>query len=107
MSKNAKYQCWAAAAGLKHRFRLLRASCESPQLDEPCSYRTSLKHQTRGALRLSVGEAVRDATLPYCDGREQHHRGHVVEKCRENGRDETEDDDHGPHSAPGQLISLR
>lgn len=54
-----------------------------------------------------MGEPVPDATVPYCDGREQHHRGHVVKKCRENGRDETEDDDHGPHSAPGQLISLR
>lgn len=65
----------------------------------PCS--------SRSFTGLSVGGPVGDATLPYCDRREQHHRGHVVEERRENGCDEAEDDDHGPHSAPGQLISLR
>lgn len=47
------------------------------------------------------------ATVPDCDGCEQHHSGHIVQECREDGSDETQDDDHGPHSPPGQLISLR
>lgn len=62
---------------------------------------------SRAAAETSPKTPSRDATLPYCDGREQHHGGHVVQEGGENGRDETEDDDHGPHSAPGQLIGLR
>lgn len=112
-SRNTKSQGTAGLLlfGLKHHVRHLRASAARPQLGEPCSCRTSPKPPD--PTRLSVGggggggEAVRDATLPYCDGREQHHGGHVVQERGENGRDETEDDDHGPHSAPGQLIGLR
>lgn len=52
-------------------------------------------------------EPTTDATVPDGDGREQHHGGHVVQERREDGRDEAEDDDHGPDSAPGQLVGLR
>lgn len=55
---------------------------------------------------LMAEPSVGGATVPYCDGCEQHHSGHIVQKCREDGSDETQDDDHGPHSPPGQLISL-
>lgn len=81
-------QRWAAAVALKHPFRHLMMSRAAAEPAEALS-------------------AVRDAPLPDGDGCEQHHGGHVVQKGGENGRDETEDDDHGPHSAPGQLIGLR
>lgn len=39
--------------------------------------------------------------IPYSDRGEKHHSGHIVQKSRENGSDETEDDDHWPHSSSG------
>ena len=44
--------------------------------------------------------------LPDSDGREQHHGGDVVQEGREDGRNEAEDHDHGPHSSSGQLVGL-
>ena len=41
------------------------------------------------------------STAPYGDGCEEHHGGHVVQKGGENSSDETQDDDHRPHSPSG------
>lgn len=40
-------------------------------------------------------------TVPDGDWGEKHHSGHIVQESRENGSDETEDDDHWPHSSSG------
>lgn len=46
-------------------------------------------------------EISKDYNVPYGDRSEKHHSGHIVQKSRENGRNETEDDDHRPHSSSG------
>lgn len=81
---------------------LLRHSVTSP-----CYQDTSQILSTPGLEPGTLPTAAfGGATVPDCDGREQHHSGHIVQECREDGGDETQDDDHGPHSPPGQLISL-
>lgn len=43
---------------------------------------------------------------PDGDGGEEHHGGHIVQESREDGGDEAQDDDHGPHSAFGKAVGL-
>lgn len=44
--------------------------------------------------------------LPYGHRSEEEHGGDVVQEGGQDGGDETEHEDHGPHSSPGQSVGL-
>lgn len=43
---------------------------------------------------------------PYGHRSEEECRGNVVQEGRKDSSNETQHDDHGPHSSPGQLVCL-
>lgn len=61
-----------------------------------CAPQDQQVQKKNGRVQFQNGDTVPDG-----DGGEKHHGGHIVQESREDGSDETEDDDHWPNSSSG------